>query len=438
MAGASALGGLAGGGLAAGAPKMIQAVAPAVGRILGTGAVGAMAAPEGRQLQGGLSAAGGAALGEGLGAAISKGLQQVAHPLIKRAAKEGFEAAETQRKGTWEGLNEIARQLWDASQAKGQAFNKSMQKSLDMIGVSQVADKVGKILPELSVFGDDLFALSRTKAGKVAIDRVFDTAKEEIKRRIGGGKAQWIQIPTLSPDRMSLDDAMAALTRQGGHVGKGVGLERSASQSMGAFDYGKARAEMVSELNRLDPAHEAGQIWDGVMKARSAARAYMTLVSKSLDPSGVLDTRKLATNVNKMAQALETKMGPYYDEIEGALLAGQKAPVAIAPKTKLPDPVPYDAPRFEPKAFEPRGRMETLLSGPQSPTFRLGSRQLPSSVPPRAQVPLTAGTGAAMSGNLPPSILGYGLMGAEALAEHIPRIPGLSRRRRDDTWDSRD
>lgn len=398
---------------AMGAPALVAKAAPVVGRVLtGAGIGGAEGSLAGESALGGAAAsAAGGAIAEGAGLVISKALSQLLTPEIRRAGAAAVRSANEQATRAWETATGAAKSAWEAgAQRLEQTYDVAQRMSRDYLAKG-VGERIGELLPELAAFKSSLFEMARSKQATKALDMAFDSAKAEILSRIGGGRAKWIKIPELSEERMTLEQAITALTRQGGHLGRGA--ERTTAQNLAAFDYGRAREQFMAELNRLDPSHGAGKIWDEAMKARSAAKAFTALITKSLDASGELDPRKLIANTNRLAQSMERKFGPYYEEAQAALLGGpgRRVPFAVPPKMEAPKPAPFEGPpRPEPKRYEPKSRLETLLTGPEIPRVRVGGMRVPTQVPEGAQRAATT-VGAAV----PTIPLGLAGMASEAM-----------------------
>lgn len=459
-------GGAAAGGLAAAskAGPIVRAIAPALGRATASGGIGAAQNPD-KPLVGGLLSAGGSLVGDTAPAIVSRVWQGMLHPMVTKAARGIHAGREAAREATHEAgqaasrgahavseagelaATEAARATHEAGQAAAGARHAAdaqlvrrtqevMGATLHKMAVQKIAERVGKALPELAGFGDDLFNLSRGEAGKKVIDETFGAAKAAIQKRIGAGK---LWVPEINPSEpITLEAATEALTMLGGRIGNAPSaVARSAGQGQAAFNYGAAREQMVQALDMVSPG--TGAMWDAAMKQRSAARAYMTLVSKSLDSSGVLDLSKLARNYNTFYGSLQRKLGPYYDEVTTALLQGPKGKGAVKvppkaqpaePKAFTPEPFQKPAPAgrpdfkpepFKPEPFEHRGVIESLLAGPQAPYAQIGNVRVPVTVPPKVPAALST-----LGGAFPLLPLGAASQAGSIIG--LPHIPGLRRR----------
>jgi hypothetical protein len=345
------MGGQVAGNLARSAPALVQKFAPLLGRLAtAAGLKSGEAATKGQSpLGGAIKGTAGEAVGEAIPPVLSRALGVVARPLVSRAAKAA---------------QDVAQRATGASQTDA------------------VAQGVGQVLPELKSTGKGLFDLVRGGKGKEAMDTVFKSAKDAAEARLGGKQ---LSIPGLSDRPMSLDEALKALQESGRGISQQVGLARSEGAKQATMRYGEARDAVIGALKRIDPG--AAQIMDAALTRYRQGRGVLGILDKSFDKSGELDPTKLLANANKMAEKLRRSSGAKFPEIESALTGGQKIPV----------PVPTPAP------FEPRGRLETILKGPQAPSVRIGGRTYPTVPPKGAQE--AAG---AIGGSFPAATLGAG------------------------------
>jgi hypothetical protein len=386
-----------GGGQAAGmaakaAPALIQKAAPLLGRLAtAAGLKSGEAATQGQSpLGGGIQGLAGEAVGEAIPSVLSRVLGVLTKPLVTRSAKAAQEALQASRETTHGAMTDAIR---------GAQTN-------------EVARGVGQALPELKTTGEGLFDLVRGGKGKAAMDRVFKDALSAAEARLGGKK---LSIPGLSESPLSLNEAVKAVQESGKGIGQSVGLGRSETARQAVMRYGEARDALIGALKKMDPG--AAQIVDAALIRYRQGRGVLSALDKSFDKSGNLDTSKLLATVNKGAEKLMRQSGAKFPEIESALTGGQKIPVAI------PKP-----PQFAKEPFEPRGRLETILKGPQAPSITIGGRTFPT-VAPKGTEAVTGASG----GAFPTATLGAGaglmdwLQSFNPFVEH--RGPFSSRRR---------
>jgi hypothetical protein len=361
------MGGQAAGMAAKAGPALLQKAAPLLGRLAtAAGLKSGEAATQGQSpLGGAMQGLAGEAVGEAIPPVLSRAAGVVARPLVTRAAKASQEG----------------------SQAAREAFHTALADAIEKVKANAVARGVKQALPELESAGDSLFEMVRGGRGKAAMDKVFQSALSAAEARLGGRK---LSIPGLSETPMTLNEAVTALQSSGRGIGQQVGLARSETARQATMRYGEARDALIGTLKKMDPG--AAQIMDAALTRYRQGRGVLAALDKSFDKSGNLDTSKLLATVNKGAEKLMRQAGAKFPEIESALTGGQKIPVAI-PKT----------PQFVKEPFEPRGRLETILKGPQAPSVTIGGRTFPTVAPKGTE----AVTGAA-GGAFPTATLGTG------------------------------
>jgi hypothetical protein len=366
-------------------------LAPLLGRLATAGGLkaGESASKGQSPIGGGIMGMAGEGVGEALSPVLSRAAGVVARPLVAKAAKVAHEA----------------------SQASREATHGAMSDAISGAQTNAVAQGIGKALPELKSTGEGLFDLVRGGKGKDAMDKVFKSAKSAAEARLGGRK---LEIPGFSDKPISLDEALTALQGAGKGISQQVGLARSQTATQATMRYGEARDAVIGALKKLDPG--AAQIMDAALTRYRQGRGILSALEKSFDKSGNLDPSKLLATVNKQAEKLMKSSGSKWGEIESALTGGQKVPVNV------PKP-----PAFKADPHEPRGRLETILKGPQAPSVEIGGRKFPIVAPKGAQEAMGAAGGAFPTATLGTAAgLADWLKNMNPFAEH--RGPFSSRR----------
>jgi hypothetical protein len=279
-------GGGAAGSVAARGAGMLPRLLPAAGRVAG-------------------SSAGGGLMAAGEGTSIPKG---VGYGALGGAVGEGVAA----------GLGKA-----------GQAFTPAIRRK----EAARIGQEVGRAAGLPSLTEQQLYDFARTPEGKKILDAAFSQGKEGVGRRLstpiaGVGRAtEKLRVPELSSKPLSLDEALKELQNVGKGIGQAQGLARSTGQAAAAQEYGEARAALLKAVAQRDP--QAATLLDKTLADYSKGRAYLKLISQSLDENGRLDTGKLMRLVNEQAEKLSNRFGPAWPGVRQSLTRGQGLPARI-------------------------------------------------------------------------------------------------------------
>lgn len=254
----------------------------------------------------------------GGGSALGSAASEAAGVLPRLLPAAGRVAASTlggsligagEGKGAVRGAEEgaLGGTLGEAAGAASTRVGQAIPGLVRKVEGSRIGQAMSKVFPELQASSSkELSGL--VENGQTLIDNWFNGPKGLVNTALKQRGVTAIKVPEL-----------------GG--GKALTLDRALDELSGlrGMDRFKARGALIARLEQLAPG--SGQTLDQALSRRAAQRAYLTVLTKGMDPkTGQLDTSRVMRYVNANVAKLKRFFGADWPAAQGALLRGQRFP----------------------------------------------------------------------------------------------------------------